>query len=150
MRLQQKLISLALSGTVLLGMAGAAMAAQAVATTNVNVRSGPGSGYAAIDTLRRNEVVDVTNCRGGWCYVEKAGPDGWVSANYLQGARDRYSSQPSINFSFGFGTQVAPPRPPRPPRPSYGGWDNNGGHHGGRGGHDRGWDNGPRPRGWNN
>ena len=126
MRFAQKMISLALGGTVLLGMAGAAMAAPAVATTNVNVRSGPSAGYRVVDTLRRNEVVEVTNCRGGWCYVEKAGPDGWVSANYLQNGRPSYSSKPAVNFSFSFGT------PPRPPRPSHGDWDNNwgGGHHG--------------------
>ena len=151
MRFPKKIISLALGGTVLLGMAGTAMAAQAIATTNVNVRSGPGSSYSAIDTLRRNEVVEVTGCRGGWCYVEKAGPDGWVSSNYLQSGRQQYSSKPSVNFSFSFGNPPAPPRPPRgprPPRPGNGGWDNNwgGGHHGG------GWDNGgwnghgPRPR----
>ncbi|MGV8831930.1 MAG: SH3 domain-containing protein [Devosia sp.] len=134
MRLQNKMISLALAGSVLLGMAGTAMASQAVATTNVNVRSGPSSGYGVVDTLRRNEVVNVTECRSGWCYVEKAGPDGWVSANYLQqGGRQQYSTKPSVNFSFSFGTPPAPQRPQRPPRPGHGGWDNNwgGGHHGG-------------------
>ncbi|MGV8856479.1 MAG: SH3 domain-containing protein [Devosia sp.] len=145
MRFHKTIVSLAIAGTVLLGTAGAAMAAQAVATTNVNVRSGPSSSYRAVDTLRRNEVVNVTTCRGGWCYVEKAGPDGWVSANYLDSGR-QYAAprpyaapKPSVSFSFGFGT---PYDAPRPSRPSHGGWDNNdGGHHRG------GWDNyGPRHR----
>ena len=131
MRFSRKLIAMALGGSVVLGMAGAALAAPAVATTNVNVRSGPSAGYRVVDTLRRNEVVDVTNCRGGWCYVEKAGPDGWVSANYLQRGRPSYSSKPAVNFSFSFGTA------PRPQRPSH--WDNDwdGGHHGGRDRYDR-------------
>ena len=144
MRLHKTIISLAITGTVLLGTAGAAMAAQAVATTNVNVRSGPSASYRAVDTLRRNEVVNVTTCRGGWCYVEKAGPDGWVSANYLQkgrgydGRRPHYAPQPSVGFSFSFGT---PPAAPRPTRPSHDGWD---GH---RGSHYGDWDNHyPRPR----
>jgi uncharacterized protein YraI len=150
MRLHNKIISLALASTVLLGTAGAAFAAQAVATGNVNVRSGPSASYQRVDTLRRNEVVEVTGCRGGWCYVEKRGPDGWVSAQYLQAAgRHHQSAKPSINFSFSFGT---PPAPPRPHRPSQGGWD---GHSGG-GWNDRddnwngGWDrNRPRHRDWN-
>lgn len=151
MRIRQKIISLVLGGTVLLGMAGAAMAAPAVATSNVNVRSGPGGGYGVVDTLRRNEVVDVTGCRGGWCYVEKRGPDGWVSSSYLQTGRQGYpSSKPSVSFSFNFGT---PPAPPRPPRHDNDGWG--GGHQGGWDGHNGGWDrdrdrDGPRrPRDWN-
>jgi uncharacterized protein YraI len=137
MRLQKKIISIALAGSVLIGMAGAAMAAQAVVTSNVNVRSGPGTGYGQVDVLRRNQVVEVTGCRGGWCYVEKRGPDGWVSANYLQGARGQSTVRPGVNFSFSFGT---PPAPPRPSRPGHG-WDDNDGRgdwdRDGRGGWDR-------------
>jgi uncharacterized protein YraI len=154
MRLHRKIISLALAGTVLLGTAGAAFATQAVATGNVNVRSGPAAGYQRVDTLRRNEVVEVTGCRGGWCYIEKRGPDGWVSARYLQESRRNYqSSKPSINFSFSFGT---PPAAPRPPRPDHGGW-NGGNVHSGGGWNDRdgGWNGGedrnrPRRHDWNN
>ena len=140
MRLTQKLIALALGGAVVLGMAGAAMAALAVATTNVNVRSGPSAGYRVVDTLRRNEAVEVTRCSGGWCHVQKAGPDGWVSASYLaQGGRPTAAPRPSVNFSFSFGT------PPAPQRPSHGGWygHDRDDHRGGRGEHDR-WGNSGR------
>lgn len=71
-----------------LGVASAAQAAPAYASSTVNVRSGAGTGYAVVDVLRRGERVDVDYCRGSWCYVNKSGPDGWVSANYL--ASDRY------------------------------------------------------------
>lgn len=148
MRFHRKMISLALAGTVLLGTAGAAFAAQAIATGNVNVRSGPAASYQRVDVLRRNQVVEVTGCRGGWCYVEKRGADGWVSARYLQEVR-RQSTRPSINFSFSFGTPPAAPRPPRPPRPDHGDW--NGGHHGGwnNDGWNGGWDRDrPRHRNW--
>ena len=103
MRMSRKLVSLSMSGAIMLGLAGAALAAPAVATTNVNVRSGPSSGYGQVDTLRRNELVEVTGCRSGWCYVEKPGADGWVSARYLQPVRQQ-SSKPSVSFSFNFGT----------------------------------------------
>lgn len=61
-----------------------AVAEAAEATGNVNVRAGPGSSYAAIDVLQAGQTVDIDRCTSsGWCYVRKAGPDGWVSARYL-------------------------------------------------------------------
>lgn len=74
-----------------LGVASAAQAAPAFASSTVNVRSGAGTGYAVVDVLRRGEAVDVDYCRGSWCYVNKSGPDGWVSANYL--VSDRYDDE---------------------------------------------------------
>lgn len=61
----------------------AAPSQAAVATGSVNVRSGPGIGYSVLDVLRTGQVVDVTRQSGGWCYVVKSGPDGWVSCRYL-------------------------------------------------------------------
>lgn len=103
--------------------AGAALAA--VATSSVNVRTGPGTGYSIVDTLRPGETVAINGQSGGWCRVSKAGPDGWVSCAYLSnGPRfntyDRYDRHydrgPSVNFSFGFGTprHVRPMPPPHP------------------------------------
>ncbi len=63
-----------------------AFAVPATATSAVNVRSGPGVSFGKIDALHAGQAVNVTECQGGWCYVEKAGPDGWVSGNYLQAA----------------------------------------------------------------
>jgi hypothetical protein len=37
-----------------------------------------------VDTLRPGERVDIGRCTAGWCYVGKAGPNGWVSSAYLQ------------------------------------------------------------------
>lgn len=79
-----------------LGVASAAQAAPAYASSTVNVRSGAGTGYAVVDVLRRGESVDVDYCRGSWCFVNKSGPDGWVSANYLVSDRyddDRYDDR---------------------------------------------------------
>ncbi|HEV7345899.1 MAG TPA: SH3 domain-containing protein [Devosia sp.] len=83
MALSKKLMAAGLAGLAIMATTATAFAAPAFATGNVNVRSGPGTGYNRVDTLRRGEHVDVQQCRGSWCYVEKRGPDGWVSANYL-------------------------------------------------------------------
>lgn len=125
MALSKKLMTGGFAALALFATAGAAMAAPAYVTTNVNVRSGPGTGYGVIDTLRRGEQVDVQQCSGSWCFVEKRGPDGWVSANYLDrggrggGGYDRYyDPRPSPgwgNYRPSPGWNMMPPRPPRPP-----------------------------------
>jgi uncharacterized protein YraI len=73
----------AVSAILLVAATTAASAATAYASTTVNVRAGAGTGYPVVDVLRRGERVEVEYCRGNWCAVEKAGPDGWVNANYL-------------------------------------------------------------------
>ena len=117
--------------------AGAALAA--VATSTVNVRTGPSTSYRAIDQLFPGEVVGITDRAGAWCEVTHPGRDGWVNCAYLsrtgfdEGPRiivrpgydrydryhryDRYDRGPSFGFSFGdggVGVHVGPPPPPRP------------------------------------
>lgn len=109
----------------------AASAAPAEAVTSLNVRSGPGTSYRVIDVLSPGENVNVLGCRSGWCFVEKSGPDGYVSANYLRrvggSSSDRF--EPNFNLSFNFpqgsfsigsggvsiGIGDRPDRPDRPP-----------------------------------
>ena len=110
----------------------AAQAAPGTVTSNVNVRSGPGTNYQVVDPVRRGQSVDVQNCQGSWCYIVKPGPDGWVSAQYLSapGGQPVNPSQPGLSFgiqvpggpsiNFGVGQQPQPPQTPRPgpgPRP---------------------------------
>ena len=59
--------------------------------------------------IRRGERVDVQQCRGSWCYVEKRGPDGWVSANYLE-----RGGRPGWNNDDHYRPPVYRPYPPRP------------------------------------
>lgn len=104
MAFTRKLIASGLATLAVLATTAAASAAPGVATSNVNVRSGPGTGYAVVDALRRGERVDVQYCRGSWCYIEKRGPDGWVSSNYLSTGGGGWG-----------GGGYEPPPPPRPP-----------------------------------
>lgn len=113
MALSKKLMAAGLAALALLATTATAFAAPAYATGNVNVRSGPGTGYSRIDTLRRGEQVDVVQCRGSWCFVEKRGPDGWVSANYLsRGGHPGWDDDD-------WGWDRPPQWNPRPPRPPY-------------------------------
>ena len=121
MALSKKFITGGLAALAFLASAAAATAAPAYATGNVNVRSGPGTHYGVVDTLRRGERVDIQQCRGGWCFVEKRGPDGWVSANYL--GRDGRGGWDDDDYWDHTPPRWDPPRPPRwnprPPPPSY-------------------------------
>jgi len=63
--------------------AAPALAGGAVASTVVNVRAGPGGSHPVIGVLAAGERVRIDHCRGAWCLVQQAGPDGWVDANYL-------------------------------------------------------------------
>lgn len=152
-QMKQNLLRAGFAGAVLIASSAMAMAAPAVATANVNVRSGPSAHYSAVDTLRRGEGVDVQQCRGSWCFVEKRGPDGWVSSSYL--AAGGVTGGPAVLPDYGpnFGSEPPRPYPPRQPprpRPDHGGWGGgwgggyNGGHNGN--GNQGGYGNG----GWEN
>lgn len=120
MHLHRKLLASGLATLAIVVTTVAAMAAPAVATGNVNVRSGPGTGYTVVDTLRRGERVDVQQCRGSWCYVEKRGSNGWVSSNYLASGGGRPNWDNGWNNGW---DRPPPPRPPvvnpYPPRPPH-------------------------------
>lgn len=62
--------------------------AQAIAATNMNVRSGPGANYPVVGALQSGQAAPVTGLsydRGWWQIKFAGGPDGfgWVSANYV-------------------------------------------------------------------
>ena len=117
--------ALALAVAAVVVFLPAAQAAPGTVTTNVNVRSGPGTNYAVVDVVRAGTRVDVQRCQGSWCYIAKAGPDGWVSASYLTaGGRPVNPNQPGLSFGFTIGGPngsvsigIGQPNPPRPPRP---------------------------------
>ncbi len=74
---------LLLGGSLVALSAGAAAAAPAVVDSGLNLRSGPGTGYAVIETLPAGARVDVTGCTGGWCRVVYDGARGYASREYL-------------------------------------------------------------------
>jgi uncharacterized protein YraI len=123
----------AVAATAVVVFLPAAYAAPGTITSNVNVRSGPGTNYGVIDTVRRGTQVDVQQCQGSWCYIVKSGPDGWVSSSYLTaaGGAPVNPQQPGISFGFstgpngpsfniGVGQQPQPPVVRPLPEPVFG------------------------------
>ncbi|HTM77992.1 MAG TPA: SH3 domain-containing protein [Devosia sp.] len=87
----------------------AAQAAPGVVTSNVNVRSGPGTNYAVVTAIPSGTQVDVQRCDGGFCYVEGRRISGWVSAQYLSaGGRPVNPSNPGLSFGFNIGGNGGP------------------------------------------
>jgi uncharacterized protein YraI len=92
---------------------GAALAATAVATTNVNLRAGPSTQYPAVNVVLSGDAVSVQGCLSdrSWCDVSYSGQRGWMSSNYLayvQGGQRYIGTRvvtsigaPVISFSFG-------------------------------------------------
>jgi hypothetical protein len=75
-----------------IGFASAALAdASGIATGNLNVRTGPGTGYPVVDVIPRNGAVTVHGCLAGgnWCAVNHAGTAGWSHAGWLTTASAR-------------------------------------------------------------
>ena len=52
-------------------------------TTGVNLRSGPGTGYARIKLLGTNEQVEAAAKSGDWTFVKSGDQFGWISSEYL-------------------------------------------------------------------
>lgn len=78
-----RLKALLASGALILS-SGAAFAASATATTQVNVRSGPGTTYGVVDTLPAGETVNVLGCGSTWCEISMgADGTGFVAESYL-------------------------------------------------------------------
>ena len=95
--------------TVLAALAGIgfsvapASAGGAVASTVVNVRAGPSGSQPVIAVLAAGERVRIDHCRGPWCLVRLAGPDGWVDANYLTTPRHyaKHGFVPNVDHTSG-------------------------------------------------
>ncbi|WP_407070463.1 SH3 domain-containing protein [Neorhizobium alkalisoli] len=61
-------------------------AVRGFATANVNMRSGPSTGYPAVTVIPAGESVTINGCLSNvnWCDVSFYGGRGWVSGTYVQ------------------------------------------------------------------
>lgn len=125
MKLNKLTVAISAAVFSILASTVAALAVPAVATNAVNVRAGASTAYAVVDVLFAGEQVEVTQCQGGWCYIQHSGPDGWVSGNYLGPVNNPQSNDPDCSFSLSLGGgtpnfqincgNTSNPTPPPPP-----------------------------------
>lgn len=55
-----------------------------VATSNLNVRSGPGTNYKKIGMFKKNQAFTVVSSHNGWYKVDTSAGIGYVSAQYTR------------------------------------------------------------------
>lgn len=55
-----------------------------ITTANLNVRQGPGVGYALVTNIPNGTTVNATKQSGTWVYVTYNGKSGYVSTGYLK------------------------------------------------------------------
>lgn len=82
--MQTKFLAAALGGVLLSG--GSALAqSSATATTDLNIRSGPGPSFEVIGMIPASGEATLHGCGadGQWCEVEFQGITGWASGGYL-------------------------------------------------------------------
>jgi uncharacterized protein YraI len=85
----------------------AAVAAPGVAISDVNMRTGPGTGYPVITTIPGGAPVEVLGCQS-WCSVVYRGAEGYVSGRYLQTqVAGGYQAAPPVAYVY------QSPMPPR-------------------------------------
>ncbi len=104
---------LALAAGLLLTSAGAASAAPALVTGDLNLRTGPGTNFGVITVLPGGVTVNAVGCGGGWCRIAWRGGYGYASRSYLDfGGGPVYAAPPPriyvapppvVTFGFGFG-----------------------------------------------
>jgi hypothetical protein len=95
---------------------GVAVAASPM--TNLNMRSGPGTGYQVIGVIPAGAPVDVLGCGGRWCRVSYAGRMGYANGSYLSGdprtaivapGAAAYASSYGYGSGSGFGSNYGGP-----------------------------------------
>jgi len=80
------LMSAAALCTLMVAPSIAEAAVRGYSTANVNMRSGPSTGYPAVTVIPYGSSVTINGCMSAvnWCDVSFAGGRGWVSGNYVQ------------------------------------------------------------------
>ena len=66
------------AGALAVVSATSAIAAPAYVTTNVNMRSGPGTMNEIVTRIPGGSLIEANNCKDGWCAVSWQGKSGFA------------------------------------------------------------------------
>jgi hypothetical protein len=80
---------------------------RAIASTNLNMREGPGAEHPVVSVLLAGDAVSVLRCIGTWCLVEFGRNEGWVSQSFLQ---PLLASAGDLETTIGTGNPTGPGR----------------------------------------
>lgn len=88
--MNSKLLVSAAAGALFALTAAAHAQSAVVATTDLNVRAGPGPQHQVVGVIGAGQSVPLNGCLEGskWCVVTLENGDGWVYSDYLTGDFD--------------------------------------------------------------
>ncbi|SIN94369.1 DUF1236 domain-containing protein [Vannielia litorea] len=71
-------------------VAGPSLAVPATATTDLNLRAGPGPEYPVVGTIQARTQAEVEGCleAANWCKVTYMGQEGWAFGDYLSASAE--------------------------------------------------------------
>jgi len=75
-----------------------------VTTANLNMRTGPGTGYAIITVIPKGAQVSVSGYSGDWAEVSYSGKSGYAHSSYLKSVSDVRYTTANLNMRTGPGT----------------------------------------------
>lgn len=87
----------------------AADAANAIVTTTLNMRTGPGTQYPTLGAIPNGAGVNVRGCTSGygWCQVGYGGRYGWAASRYLAMREGRVRGGYNDGYNDDFGANAA-------------------------------------------
>jgi uncharacterized protein YraI len=93
MRIRQSVLTCISAAALLAFAGGAAAQTAATATTDLNMRAGPGPQFPVTGVINSGGAVTISGCMEGskWCTVVHNGQEGWAYSDYL--AADLSGSQ---------------------------------------------------------
>lgn len=102
---RNKLNTAALAGAAIALSAGTALAVPAMVERGSNFRSGPGTNFRVLTTIRAGEVLDVQGCSSGWCAAVYGPYQGYIARSLVDmgrvGTGARYAP-PAVGLSYGY------------------------------------------------
>jgi uncharacterized protein YraI len=88
--IHRSLVTAALGMGLAMGIPAVAHAYTTYTNSAVNLRAGPGTGFASYGLLAPGASVNVRYCQAGWCRASSYLGSGWVASSYLGGGPRMY------------------------------------------------------------
>lgn len=63
-----------------------------VTASILNIRSGPGTNYKIVSTIKRGSTVSITSSKTSWYKITSGSKSGWVSSKYIRKSTSRVAS----------------------------------------------------------
>jgi hypothetical protein len=73
------------ASVIVLGISVAAEARPVLVTSDLNVRTGPGTQHSSVGVIRGGSTAEVGRCYQGWCEIAWGNLRGFSSQQYLDG-----------------------------------------------------------------